>query len=111
MSVLSRINRIEKRIGSDSAPRHILIYCGPHYDENWIQRGQGQDGSGVALYVKTPSREADAMECLTTEQRAILRPGDSGVIIHTADNRRDPHLELNKPPWKRQARNFTPAQS
>jgi hypothetical protein len=103
MSVLSRINRIEKRLGSDSAPRQVTIWCGPHYEENWIEWNQGWNGNGVALRVKTPDHQADVFEFLTPEQESVIRPGDSVVVIRTADNRRDPHLELNRPPWKRRA--------
>ena len=47
------------------------------------------------------------MDFLTAEQRAEIRPGDSVVMISITDNKRDAHLELNKPPWKRKSRNFT----
>jgi hypothetical protein len=55
------------------------------------------------LHALFPSRP---LQCLTAEQRALIRPGDSVVIFETHDNRRNPHLQGNKPPWKRRPWRF-----
>jgi len=101
MSLLSRINRLEAELGTDDAPRHIMIDAGPRYEENWIEWGHGWDGNSVHFHVRIPDHDANAMDYLTPEQRAEIRPGDSVVVLHTCDNGRNPHLEMNKPPWKR----------
>jgi hypothetical protein len=107
VSLLSRISQLEKRIGTKHSPRQIMIWCGPHYEESWIECGGGWDGNSLSLYVKTPDTEVDPLDFLTTEQRDEIRAMDSVVVIWTIDNGRDAHLELNKPPWKRKSRNFT----
>jgi hypothetical protein len=97
----SRIKQIEHRIGTDDDPRGMVIWFGPHYLESWVEFNKGWDGNDVDMRVKTPDRETDPETCLTSEQRALIRPGDSVVWIMSIENGRDDHLELNKPPWKR----------
>ncbi len=107
MSLVSRINRLIDQFGTDDDPRNILLWYGSHFQESWIEWGHGWSGSDVSFHVKTPDGEVCPMDFLTAEQRAEIRPGDSVVMISIADNKRDAHLELNKPPWKRTSRNFT----
>jgi hypothetical protein len=107
----SRIVRIEQRIGTDDAPRRVMIRAGPQYDESWIEFGHGWKGNDVSLHVKIPDRDSDPMGFLTAEQRAVIRRGDSLVTIVIADNERDSQLELNRPPWKRNTSNFVLSES
>jgi hypothetical protein len=48
---------------------------------------------------------------LTLEQQAVIRPGDSLIMIMIADNGRDAGLELIKPPWKRKQSTASLAES
>jgi hypothetical protein len=36
---------IKKRIGTDDTPRNVMIWHGPHYEENWINWGEGWNQS------------------------------------------------------------------
>jgi hypothetical protein len=102
MSLTARISQLERQLGNASTPRHIMLWCGPLYEENWIEWDKGWDGNDLDLYVRIPADACDPMEHLTAEQLAEIRPGDSLVTIWMGDNGRDAHLQLNKPPWKRQ---------
>lgn len=99
-SLRTRIAQLERAIGTDDEPRHIVVYGGPHYSESWVEH----HGGIVDLHVATPDVDADPLDFLTDEQRALIRPGDHVVIFHTwVDGRggRNPHLQMNLPPWKR----------
>jgi hypothetical protein len=102
MNLMARINQIERQLGTAATPRHIALWCGPQFEENWIEWDKGWDGNSVDLYVRTPAGACDPMEHLTAEQLSEIRPGDSLVKIWMSENGRDEHLQLNKPPWKRQ---------
>jgi hypothetical protein len=77
---------------------------GPHYLESWVEHGHGWDGIDVDIYMNTPDHKSNPMDHLTPEQRVEIRPIDSVTLLWTVDDRRNPHLELNKPPWKRTPR-------
>jgi hypothetical protein len=97
VSLLSRVRRLERLFGTDDPPRLIVIYSGPHYLDNWIER----QGDCVNLYVRIPDLRSDPMEHLTPDQQRRIRPEDKVVIIGMSDNGRDPDLQLSRPPWKR----------
>ena len=73
MSLAARISQLERQIGTDDAPRHVTIWCGPHYDENWIEWDQGWEGNDISLYVRIPDHAADAWDFFTPERRAAIR--------------------------------------
>jgi len=98
MSLLSDIRRLERWLGTDEdTPRHIVIDAGLHYLESWVE----WDGDRVGFYVKIPSRDVNAMDYLTPEMRAEIRPADTFCVLYVANNGRDAHLERDRPPWQR----------
>jgi hypothetical protein len=97
VSLLSRIGWLERHFGTDDSPRRITVWAGRHLSESWIEWHR----NNLDFYVKTPDEDADPLAHLTPDQRRARRPGDSTTIIWIADNGRDSHLQLDRPPWKR----------
>jgi hypothetical protein len=101
MSIKSRLTRLERELYvDDSAPRQIIVWFGPHFEESWIEPGPS---NGVLhFHVRVPDLgHCDPRDYLTPEMSAALRPTDYIVSFRLVDNGRNDHLEMHKPPWKR----------
>jgi hypothetical protein len=97
LSLRARVRKLEQRIGADDASRRILVWFGPHFTENWIERR----GNDVELHVRTPEREDSPWDFLTPEQCALIRSGDNVIAFGMVENTRDAHSQMDRPPGKR----------
>jgi hypothetical protein len=98
---------LEKRLGTDRAPRHIVIWFGTYYKESWIERLPGRNGKEhIHFHVKVPDDDASPRDYLTAEQLAEIRPGDRVAFLDIPDNGRNAHMQGDRPPWKRRPWRF-----
>jgi hypothetical protein len=85
-SLRARIGRLVEKIGTPDEPKAVIITT-QHYWHSIEDRGEWV-GLGVpwrAEYVEN----ADPMEDLTPEQRALIGPNDKVVILVLPPNGRD----------------------
>jgi hypothetical protein len=101
MLLRSRLDRLDDWLGIDDTPRRVVIWFGPGFEENWIERRECEDMEVIEMCVKTFDHDADPLNHLTPEQAALIRPGDWVVVAESGSNERDEHLEMNRPPWMR----------
>jgi hypothetical protein len=90
----ARIDRLEILMGADDGTaRSIIIFFGPDFIGNTVNSKHGHYSFEVPCdYDGSPT------DHLSPEQRSIIRPNDSVVILPFAHNRRDAGLNPNVRP-------------
>jgi hypothetical protein len=96
-SLKTRLAWLEDRLGTEAEQRRVIIWAGTHFPENSTELR----GANLDLHVRVPDREAAPLDCLTPEQRALIRSGDSVVVFEACRNERDRCRETQKPPLER----------
>jgi hypothetical protein len=49
MSLRTRLDRLERTIGTDHSPRRIVVWFGPDFEESWVERpGRPDVQSGLS---------------------------------------------------------------
>jgi len=96
-SLRTRIGQLERAVGDDRS-RQVMIWAGPCLEESWIER----TAESIDLYDRVLDHDANPFEHLTPEQRRIVEASAGPVsAFEVGDDRREPHLQSNRPPWKR----------
>ncbi len=117
MSLRLRLARLERKVGTDDTPRRVIVFYGADETRHEIRR---EPWGEVHLAVPCPEGD-DPMAHLSPEQRDLIGLSDSVAAYHSSDNGRDPpqivmaevgddgrdpHLQTNRPPWKRRPWRF-----
>ncbi|HZW31428.1 MAG TPA: hypothetical protein VFF52_12015 [Isosphaeraceae bacterium] len=95
MSLKTRIERLEAKLGTEDSPKRILVAFGEDETCHAIHR----HGDTLHLTVPCPYGD-DWRDHLSPEQRELIGLADSVAAYHSFDDGRDPDLP---PLWSRPA--------